>query len=279
MPIEQRRTSFDHRVAFIRCCGLRDKAEPIVELLRRSTPDVTGAQVIASFLAWAEARRLPNLRFMNASVADLLVKGDHSKTTGHALNATWVYNLVNEDSVSLGHFLTKTTATSEIASWLKQIGKRPGMKPIGVVLDDWLIGRSKYIEQLGRVEAGLEADFSGTVWDEWKAAFPTLRWPFLDKFHITQHFKLKIPFLNFSLPNRIFCVGARQAIGGYDADVQSALEGKMMAGEITVKEFSVCGIKRSCVEGRGKSRVEIEAWHADGSFGRHLEWGPTKCLG
>jgi hypothetical protein len=270
---------FKYRVAYVRCKDLHDKAEGIVKLIDQSTSDVSAAHVITSFLAWAEERRIPNLRFMNAVVARLVVKGDHTSTPGKHLGSNWLYNLLNEESASLGHLLTQTTKSSEFAAWLCDVGKRPGMSPVGLVLDDWLIGRDKYIEQLGRVESGKEADFSGTVWDVWKEAMPSLKWPFLDKFHVVQNFKKGIPHLNYSLPNKIFCVGARDVLGTYDTNVKSQLEKMMLEGGIVVKEFTHFGAKRSCVLGLKKEQLELDEWHADGSFWQAFGVGPTKVLG
>jgi hypothetical protein len=93
MAMPNRQVARRHRVAFVRCRGLRNKAEPIGDIIKRSTKDVTRPHVIASFLAWSDARGLDTLRFMNASVSKLLVKGDHSWTAGVQLGAKWVFNL------------------------------------------------------------------------------------------------------------------------------------------------------------------------------------------
>jgi hypothetical protein len=139
---------------------------------------------------------------------------------------------LNEDSILLGAFLTEGTAFDELEDWLGNVGSRPGMKPVALVVDNWSIARDKYVEQLQNVKAGLRAEFAGTVFERYQACFPTLKWPFLDKFHVTANFKKGIPHLNWPVVYRVFCVGAREAVGGFDETVSQRLQAMMREGTI-----------------------------------------------
>jgi hypothetical protein len=163
LPLQQRRLVFQERVAYLRCKGKTDKVQPIFAFLANGPSDLTGAHVINSFLAWTEAKRVPILRQMNFEVAKEILKADHSKTAGAQLGSTWVYNLLNESSTPLGHFLTETTSLAELVPWLKLVAARLGMCPKMLVLDDWKISRDMYIAQLAKVEAGQDWDHTDCV--------------------------------------------------------------------------------------------------------------------
>jgi hypothetical protein len=269
------------RVAYQRCRSLKDRSVGVMRLLEASSGNVTADQVINSFLAWAEDRRLPNLRFMNATVTVLAIKDDHCKTVGDLLNGVWGFNLLaSPHSAALGHKLTQTTSIKEVAPWLNVIGKRPGMKPLARISDNWLISREKYVEQLHVVEAGGEPDFGDTLFDTvWKIAFPSLKWQYTDRFHITKNFKLGVPHIACHLVYEIFAVGPRKCLGGFDPVVQGKLEDMMRSGTVKVKEFTHLGKKRSCSLQQPKTQDEIDEWVEDGSLWEAFGTGSCKVLG
>jgi hypothetical protein len=266
LPLEGRRKIYKNRVAFQRCKGHEDKVPPIYGFLLNGAPDVTGAFVINAFLAWSEARRGPILRQMNAAVSKEILTADHTKTSGLEYGANWMFNVCSEDSTPLGHFLTESTSFDEVAPHLAILGRRPGMAPKMLVLDDWMISREVYVEQLERLEAGLDWNYEPCVFWKWKTCFNTLQWPATDRFHIAANNKKDIPYQNWPVVYYLFTVLARECLGSFDAVAEKALDNMPLSGAIGIKEFALCGVNRSCKEGVGISTTNLDDWKRSGAY-------------